>query len=91
MAPWELGELNKCQESVNYFSKIPLDFVERLYNLVGGILRYVLESPTAVLNENDKELRSSSVNGDKRWSQCPLLHKSNFESATFLVAIYHIH
>jgi len=55
MAPWELDELNECRRGVGYFSNIPLDLVERLYRLVGGIPRYVLRSPAAVLYQNKKD------------------------------------
>ncbi|KAF8964311.1 hypothetical protein BGZ46_000795 [Entomortierella lignicola] len=52
MAPWELDELRTCRNMVGAFQNIPEDFMEHLYDLIGGVPRYVLEKPGNKLRFN---------------------------------------
>ncbi|KAF9895486.1 hypothetical protein BX616_009597, partial [Lobosporangium transversale] len=37
MAPWELDELKECRSKVEAFQMVSEDFMERLYDLIGGV------------------------------------------------------
>jgi len=49
MSPWGLDELEKCRSNVTNFKVVEPKFLERLYAKIGGIPRYVLESPSVEL------------------------------------------
>ncbi|KAK5829403.1 hypothetical protein F5H01DRAFT_330146 [Linnemannia elongata] len=50
MAPWVLEELERCRGDVKGFQAVTKEFMEELYDLVGGVPRYVLEKPKDVLS-----------------------------------------
>ncbi|ORZ08232.1 hypothetical protein BCR41DRAFT_147034 [Lobosporangium transversale] len=50
MAPWELDELKECRDKVEAFHMVPEDFMEHLYEMIGGVPRYVLEVPRKELD-----------------------------------------
>ncbi|KAF9926042.1 hypothetical protein BGZ65_007461 [Modicella reniformis] len=58
MAPWKLDELEMCRGNVKDFEVITSDFMSELYSSIGGVPRYVLQKPRAVLigalNDKDK-------------------------------------
>ncbi|KAF9427355.1 hypothetical protein BGZ76_002369 [Entomortierella beljakovae] len=45
MAPWTEEELKVCRESVKAFNIVPERFMLELFELIGGVPRYVLEKP----------------------------------------------
>jgi hypothetical protein len=60
LAPWDLQELEKCQKSVTAFSVVTSTFMNRLYDKIGGIPRYVLQKPAdkfhSLLKQDEKLL-----------------------------------
>ncbi|KAG0247513.1 hypothetical protein BG011_001367 [Mortierella polycephala] len=50
MAPWTLEELKRCRSAVEGFKVVPEDLMEELYRIIGGVPRFVLETPMKVLN-----------------------------------------
>ncbi|KAG0245914.1 hypothetical protein BG011_002628, partial [Mortierella polycephala] len=56
MAPWDLNELEKCRVNIKSFNVLKPEFVEMLYVKMGGIPRYVLQSPSIVLGRNPKDI-----------------------------------
>ncbi|KAG0007224.1 hypothetical protein BGZ82_005605, partial [Podila clonocystis] len=49
MAPWKLEELERCRGDIKSFHVVTKEFMEQLYDLIGGVPRYVLEKPKDVL------------------------------------------
>ncbi|KAH7038616.1 hypothetical protein BKA57DRAFT_539669 [Linnemannia elongata] len=50
MAPWVLEELERCRGDIRDFQAVTKEFMEELYDLVGGVPRYVLEKPKDILS-----------------------------------------
>ncbi|KAF9370891.1 hypothetical protein BGX21_005360 [Mortierella sp. AD011] len=51
MAPWTLEELEVCRKTVRAYEKrVSKTFLKELYNMIGGVPRYVLERPKDVLD-----------------------------------------
>ncbi|KAF9011585.1 hypothetical protein BGZ52_007273, partial [Haplosporangium bisporale] len=49
MAPWMLVELEQCRSNVRGFQAVTKELMEELYDKIGGVPIYVLETPTNVL------------------------------------------
>ena len=45
LAPWNKDELDKCRSQISEFSRITPEFMDSLYDKIGGIPRYVLQKP----------------------------------------------
>ncbi|RUS12980.1 hypothetical protein BC937DRAFT_86541, partial [Endogone sp. FLAS-F59071] len=56
MAPWELNELERCRNGVNFFGIMSQNFMENLYNKIGGVPRYVLQFPMNALSKDPNDL-----------------------------------
>ncbi|RUP47599.1 hypothetical protein BC936DRAFT_145547 [Jimgerdemannia flammicorona] len=60
MEPWMLDELELCRSKI--FTVVPKDFMEELYNMIGGVPRYVLQAAATVL-VRDPNNRDGAVKG----------------------------
>ncbi|RUP49956.1 hypothetical protein BC936DRAFT_140878 [Jimgerdemannia flammicorona] len=60
MEPWMLDELELCRSKI--FTDVPKDFMEELYNMIGGVPRYVLEAAATIL-VRDPNNRDGAVKG----------------------------
>ncbi|KAF9896266.1 hypothetical protein BX616_007798 [Lobosporangium transversale] len=67
MAPWELDELKECRNKVRAFKeafgaeKSCESLLEELYDMVGGVPRYVLEAPMKVLGMGETIEKAKSI------------------------------
>jgi hypothetical protein len=61
MAPWTEEELRLCRESVKAFNVVPEKFMLELYELIGGVPRYVLEKPKKSLKPRRNDPKDSKV------------------------------
>ncbi|KAF9437087.1 hypothetical protein BGZ76_002053 [Entomortierella beljakovae] len=50
MAPWELEELERLRTIVSGFHSVPPELLIDLYIKIGGVPRYVLETPALTLS-----------------------------------------
>ncbi|KAK3806776.1 MAG: hypothetical protein J3Q66DRAFT_375100 [Benniella sp.] len=56
LAPWNKHELDKCRSQISTFGKITSEFMDSLYDKIGGIPRYVLQKPSESLGLFPDEL-----------------------------------
>ncbi|KAG0285085.1 hypothetical protein BGZ98_005664, partial [Dissophora globulifera] len=69
MAPWTLEELERCWGGVEGFKVVPKNLMEELYGMIGGVPRYVLEKPMAVLNLNPSDTTGAKERAFERVRQ----------------------
>ncbi|KAG0290730.1 hypothetical protein BGZ98_003305 [Dissophora globulifera] len=66
MAPWDLPELEKCRAIAKSFNVLKPEFVEMLYVKMGGIPRYVLRSPSIVLQRDPTDIANAENEAYRR-------------------------
>lgn len=69
MAPWILEELEQCRGEIRGFQAVSKEFMEQLYDLIGGVPRYVLEKPKDVLSLDPDDLAGAKDSAYERVRQ----------------------
>ncbi|KAF9368438.1 hypothetical protein BGX21_006583 [Mortierella sp. AD011] len=59
MSPWTLNELETCRSKIKFFEVVDYNFMEVLYFRMGGVPRYVLQTPADILSNDENAVEAA--------------------------------